>query len=330
MDAADIELIRKTFESALPAMADDVAAVLAELGWEELHRAEPAVAVAELFEAQGRLLGSTAALDMVVAVATARPLPPGTAVVHPAPGCDEPPGALDSDGQVTFSGLVLARAGRMRELAVPFVTAQGSVGVATASPAAANGRPVAGLDPALRLISVSGTAAAANGRLSGVPRSSGPAAPPGWAAVRQAARRALAHELCGLAQAMLDDAARHVTDRHQFGRPIAAFQTVRHRLTEVYVAIAAARSALDAAWLTDEPMMADAAKALAGRAATLAGRHSLQVTGAIGFTEEHRLPAALRRAGVLDALYGSADQLRAQLGRSLLEKRTVPRFAPLP
>lgn len=321
VDAADIELVRKSFENALPAMADDAAAVVRELGWEDLHRAEPAVAVAELFEAQGRLLGSTAALDIVVADAVGASLPAGTAVVHPAPGGDEPPGSLGSGGQVTFSGLVLAGAGQRRELAVPFVDAEGRIGLATARRSAVDWHPVEGLDPALRLVCVGGTAARA---------SNAPTAPAGWASVRQAARRALAHELGALAQAMLDDAARHVTERHQFGRPIAAFQTVRHRLTEVYVAIAAARSALDAAWLTDEPLMADAAKMLAGRAATLAGRHCLQVTGAIGFTEEHRLPAAVRRAGVLDGLYGSADQLRAGLGRSLLEHRTVPRFAPLP
>ncbi|HVW32444.1 MAG TPA: acyl-CoA dehydrogenase family protein, partial [Acidimicrobiia bacterium] len=181
-------------------------------------------------------------------------------------------------------------------------------------------RPVRGLDPAMGLVAVTGSAAL---------DSDGATDPAGWGAVRQSARRALAHELCGLAGRLLDDAARHVTDRHQFGRPIAAFQTVRHRLTEVYVAVAAARAALDAAWRGADPVLADAAKVLSGRAAALAGRHCLQVTGAIGFTEDHRLPGALRRAGVLDALYGSADEVRAELGRSLLERRTVPRLVSL-
>lgn len=339
MDSAGIELVRKSFESALPAMADAAAAVLADLGWEELYQAEPAVAVGELFEAQGRLLASTAALDVVVTAAAGRPWPAGTAVVHPRPGDDGPPGSLGSGGQVPFSGLVLAGVGRMQDLAVPFVTAEGHVGFAAASAAGTHIRRVEGLDPAQRLVVVSGTASAAapvtgatmsNAPVAEAAGAGAPASRSGWAAVQRAARRALAHELCGLAQAVLDDAARHVTDRHQFGRPIAAFQTVRHRLTDVYVAIAAARVALDAAWAAEEPVMADAAKVLAGRAATLAGRHCLQVTGAIGFTEEHHLPAALRRAGVLDALYGSADELRARLGRSLLEHHTLPRIAPLP
>jgi alkylation response protein AidB-like acyl-CoA dehydrogenase len=136
--------------------------------------------------------------------------------------------------------------------------------------------------------------------------------------------------LCGLAQAMLDRVAAHVTDRHQFGRPIAAFQTVRHRLTEVVVALASARAALDAAWTTGEPLLADAAKALAGRAGLLAARHCLQVTGAIGFTEEYGLAAQTRRVHALDALYGRADALQARIGGTLLADRSVPRLHPLP
>lgn len=321
MDATEIELVRKSIENAVPAMAADLGGVLAELGWDELYEAEPAVAVAELFEAQGRLVTSTAALDMVVAAAAGCQLPPGTAVVHPMPGTGEPPGNLAADGRVTFAGLVLGGANRAAEVAVPFATRDGLLRFVTARPVGADIRPVEGLDPAMRLVCVAGTA---------VPEPDAAAAQTEWAAVRQPARQALAHELSALAQSMLDEAARHVTDRHQFGRPIAAFQTVRHRLTEVYVAIAAARSALDAAWSADGPLLADAAKVLAGRAAALAGRHCQQVTGAIGFTQEHTLPTALRRTGVLDALYGSSDELRAQLGRSLLEHRSVPRLAALP
>ena len=330
MDAAEIELVRKSIENALPALAADVAGTLGNLGWDELAAAEPAVAVAELFEAQGRLVTSTAALDVVVAAAAGRPLPPGRAVVHPAPGRNGPPGQVTSEGGIAFAGLVLGGAERTGELDVPYLTPDGRTGFVTVRPAGVGAgagvvadvgvRPVRGLDPALRLVSGTGTTA----------RDPDPAAGQAdWAAIRRAARRALAHELCGLAQRLLDDAARHVTDRHQFGRPIAAFQTVRHRLTEVSVAIASARGGLDASWSSDDPLVADAAKVLAGRAASLAGRHCLQVTGAIGFTEAHALPAALRRAAVLDALYGSGDEVRAELGRTLLARRSVPRVASL-
>ena len=317
MDPAEIALVRKTIEGALEAPAgSDIVAVLDGLGWAELHAAEPAVAVGELFEAQGRLGAVTNALDLVVASALAVPLPPGTAVVHPGLGAwDRPPGRAD------FDGLVLAGAGRASRLLVPVEADDGTLKAVAIEAGGADLRPVAGLDPGLGLVSVSGRAAG-----GAAPRDT-PGG--GWLPVAAAARRALAHELCGLGQAMLDEAVAHVTERHQFGRPIAAFQTVRHRLTDVFVALASARAALDASWECSDPLLGDAAKALAGRAALLAARHCLQVSGAIGFTEEYGLAARIRRALLLDGLYGSADQLRSRIGAGRAAGQAVPRLHPL-
>jgi alkylation response protein AidB-like acyl-CoA dehydrogenase len=125
---------------------------------------------------------------------------------------------------------------------------------------------------------------------------------------------------------MLDTAGRHVTDRIQFGRPVATFQAVRHRLADVHVAVAAARAVLGTAGRVPDPLAADGAKALAGRAGRLAAQHCLQVTGAIGFTWEHELHRCIRRAHLLDALYGSADALCGRIGAALLAQRTVPRI----
>jgi hypothetical protein len=75
-DAADVALVRSSFEGALQdTPAEDVPAVLAKLGWRELRETEPVVAVRELFEAQGRLLATTPALDLVVAAALGADLP---------------------------------------------------------------------------------------------------------------------------------------------------------------------------------------------------------------------------------------------------------------
>ena len=299
MDAAELALIAKTFESALPGMTGDPVPVLADLGWPDLHAAEPAVAVGELFEAQGRTGATTGALDVVVALALGSPLPERTAVVHPS--------ISGSRGE----GLVLAGVDRADRLLVPQEGRGTSTGVVLVDKRDVKLAPVAGLDPALGLVAVSFEALA-----------------PAHAAIG-AARRALAHELCGLTQAVLDAAVAHVTDRHQFGKPIAAFQTVRHRLTEVFVALSSARAALEAAWATGDPLLDDAAKALAGRAGALAARHCLQVTGAIGFTEEYPLAARIRRLSVLDALYGTADELESAIGTQLLAEGRLPRPHPL-
>lgn len=48
-------------------------------------------------------------------------------------------------------------------------------------------------------------------------------------------RIALAAEAAGLLAAALESTAAHVTDRQQFGRPLATFQALRHRLAEAQV-----------------------------------------------------------------------------------------------
>lgn len=317
MDAAEVALIAKTFESTLPAMSGDPVPVLADLGWPELHAAEPTVAVGELFEAQGRTSATTGALDVVVALALGSALPERTAIVHPTLSASLRPTAWSG---IAFEGLVLAGGERADQFLVPVGGDGDRIAAVTVPAVSVSVRPVAGLDPTLGVLLVSGTVS---------PSPEAAPAGPAWGAVAGAARRALAHELCGLTQAVLDAAVAHVIDRHQFGKPIASFQTVRHRLTEVFVALTSARAALDAAWATGDPLLDDAAKTLAGRAGALAARHCLQVTGAIGFTEEYPLAARIRRLSVLDALYGTADELESAIGTQLLAKGRLPRPHPL-
>ena len=58
------------------------------------------------------------------------------------------------------------------------------------------------------------------------------------------ARRALGWWLVGTGRAMLTLARQHALDRVQFGRPVASFQAVRHRLAETLVAIEGAEATL--------------------------------------------------------------------------------------
>ena len=59
-----------------------------------------------------------------------------------------------------------------------------------------------------------------------------------------AGRRALGWWLVGTGNAMLTLARRHVLERKQFGRPLASFQAIRHRLAETLVALDGAEAAL--------------------------------------------------------------------------------------
>ncbi|MEU1511473.1 acyl-CoA dehydrogenase family protein [Streptomyces sp. NPDC005811] len=141
-----------------------------------------------------------------------------------------------------------------------------------------------------------------------------------------AGRRALGWWLLGTGHAMLALARRHVLDREQFGRPLASFQALRHRLAETYVALEGAEAALGAAADDTGSLLA---KAAAGRAALTAARHCQQALGGIGFTAEHELHRHVRRALVLDGLLGSTRELTREAGALLLREGRTPRLVDL-
>jgi len=156
-----------------------------------------------------------------------------------------------------------------------------------------------------------------------------------------AGRRAVGWWLVGTGRAMLALARSHALDRVQFGRPLASFQAVRHRLAETLVALEGAEAALTAAdalggasagglaGAGDDELAALLAKAAAGQAALTAARHCQQVLGGIGFTAEHGLNRHVRRALVLDGLLGSARELTREAGARLVAERSARRLVDL-
>jgi alkylation response protein AidB-like acyl-CoA dehydrogenase len=120
-----------------------------------------------------------------------------------------------------------------------------------------------------------------------------------------AALAVLSAELVGVADRILEVTVEHARSRTQFGRPIGAFQAVKHRLADLYVAVERARTlTYDAAMVLDDPdatparraVAASLAKAAAGEAATSAARTGVQLHGAIAITWEHDLHLLARRA----------------------------------
>ncbi len=115
----------------------------------------------------------------------------------------------------------------------------------------------------------------------------------------------------GAGERLLDMTATHVKARHQFGRPLAAFQSVKHNAADMLTTLKGARAAtyyaamaLDAG-APAAPLAASAAKAYTGHGiARLAGQ-ALQAHGGTGFTWEHDLHLYLRRAKVNEALHGT-------------------------
>ncbi|MFE3543013.1 acyl-CoA dehydrogenase family protein [Nocardia sp. NPDC059177] len=150
-------------------------------------------------------------------------------------------------------------------------------------------------------------------------------------------RRVLGWWLLGTGHAMLTLARTHALERAQFGRPLAAFQAVRHRLAETLVALDGAEAALlvadetalDPTRADDQVLAALLAKAAAGRAALTAARHCQQVLGGIGFTAEHSLHRHVRRTLVLDGLLGSARELTRAAGAAIRLSGNATRLAEL-
>jgi hypothetical protein len=141
-----------------------------------------------------------------------------------------------------------------------------------------------------------------------------------------AGRRAVGWWLTGTSRAMLTLARTHVLDRVQFGRPLAAFQAVRHKLAETLVAIEGAEATLTAA---QDDLGSLLAKAAAGQAALTAAKHCQQVLGGIGFTTEHDLHRHIRRAMVLDGLLGGTRELTHEAGAIVRELGSAPRLVHL-
>jgi alkylation response protein AidB-like acyl-CoA dehydrogenase len=138
---------------------------------------------------------------------------------------------------------------------------------------------------------------------------------------------AAAADLVGVASTALQRSVEHAKTRRQFGKPIGAFQGIKHALADNYVSLERARSLTyaaaaclsDAAAPGTEPAAAwtaaALAKAAAGDAATNCARTAVQVHGALGQTWEHDIHLYVRHAWQGAAMLGDSRALYHEVGR---------------
>lgn len=134
-------------------------------------------------------------------------------------------------------------------------------------------------------------------------------------------RVAIAAEVAGAARAAIELTIKYLGDREQFGRPIASFQAVQHRLVECHVWVDSAQ------WQAREAAAKGAPAALAASAAITASEtaqrvfyEAHQLTGAMGFTIEYDLHLWTMRLQTLRQEMGGArsharDLVAARWGR---------------
>ena len=120
----------------------------------------------------------------------------------------------------------------------------------------------------------------------------------------------LANEMVGGAEKLREDALAYAMLRMQFGRPIASFQSLKHKsadmLVDVELAKSAAYYAAQAAAEDDEdlPALASAAKALAAEAYMQTAIHATQIHGGIGFTWDNDTHLWFKRAKSSEVFLG--------------------------
>lgn len=318
MDSETREMMRQSLRELLSVTAaQDVPSALVRTGWVELLAEERCDAVGVFFEEQGRALASSRALDLVILHALGRVPDVSHAVVYPLDIHASQPAKEPSE---RIDGFALHGAGTARLLSSFVQGPDRNRAVVQLAPerVGLDVAAISGLDPELGLLRVR---AALDPSELEVARDGVDCDP-----LIAIALRALAHELVGVAEAMLAIGIDHVRERHQFGRAIGSFQSVKHRLADVQVAISAAKLALATAWEEQDRLASELAKALAGRAALLSARHVQQVCGAIGWTWEHGLHRFVRRVHVLDSLLASSEAIQTRVGAQLLRTARVPRF----
>jgi alkylation response protein AidB-like acyl-CoA dehydrogenase len=130
---------------------------------------------------------------------------------------------------------------------------------------------------------------------------------------------ALAAEMCGGAQRVLDMTVEYAKLRETFGKPIGSYQGVKHKCADMLVEVENAKSlTYYAAWAIDEgaadaPLAVSMAKAYASDASRKVSNAGIQLHGGIGMTWEHDLHLYMKRAKASEVAFGDATWHRERV-----------------
>jgi len=128
-----------------------------------------------------------------------------------------------------------------------------------------------------------------------------------------AARICAASELLGLADEAFARTIEHLKTRKQFGRLIGEFQALQHRMSQLYCELEITRSAIIFAqkqmdfFPEASSWDVSVAKARAGLTANLAVQEAIQMHGGIGMTDEFDIGFFMKRARVLQEIFGDSN-----------------------
>jgi len=139
-------------------------------------------------------------------------------------------------------------------------------------------------------------------------------------------RIGIAAQAVGIARAAFEAARDYALERKQFGKRLAEFQAIQHKLADMSMEIDAARLlVLRAAWLKQEglPHAEEGAKAklFASEVARRQTAEAIQVFGGYGYTKEYPVERYYRDAKITEIYEGTSEIQRLVIARSILGLR---------
>ena len=145
----------------------------------------------------------------------------------------------------------------------------------------------------------------------------------------------MAAEQLGGSQQCLDSTVAYISERVQFGRSIASYQSIKHKCADMMVKVEAARSAVyHAACVGDQFLNQTADAAGLAEAASIAKAYSsdgffhnagvgIQLHGGVGITAEYDIQLYFKRAKSTETFLGAADYHRERLATLLLDTQVA-------
>ena len=131
----------------------------------------------------------------------------------------------------------------------------------------------------------------------------------------------LAAEMLGMAEQAFAVTNDYLKTRVQFGQQLSTFQALQHRMAKMFTELELMRSVVEAALeaidagRSDVDQAVSLAKAVGGDTLKLVSREMVQLHGGIGMTDEHDAGFYMKRAAVLEAMWGNAAYHRDRFGR---------------
>jgi len=136
-------------------------------------------------------------------------------------------------------------------------------------------------------------------------------------------RIGIAAQAVGIAQAAYDVAREYAKERRAFGRPIAEFQAIQHKLADMALELDAARLLVyRAAWLKQQGLphteAGAKAKLFASEMARRQTGEAIQILGGYGYTKEFPVERYYRDAKITEIYEGTSEIQRLVIARHAL------------